>query len=102
MVNNVFSGALKDVRPMGWCLTNDYLDFLARDPKEVWSPSSDYFIKLIGRLTRAIQGKHPFPAMDWRFNEFPNEGAHALYVTAVEIMGLPGDPAQVSPRTKAL
>ena len=34
--------------------------------------------------------------MDWRFNEFPNEGAHALYVTSVEIMGLPNlDPVQV-------
>ena len=34
--------------------------------------------------------------MDWRFNEFPNEGAHALYVTCVEIMGLPStEPSQV-------
>lgn len=34
--------------------------------------------------------------MDWRFNEFPNEGAHALYSTCVEIMGLGIlDPAQV-------
>ena len=31
-----------------------------------------------------------------RFNEFPNEGAHALYSTCVEIMGLGIlDPAQV-------
>ena len=37
-----------------------------------------------------------FPFMDWRFNEFPNEGAHALYVTCVEIMGLPStEPAKV-------
>jgi hypothetical protein len=38
----------------------------------------------------------PFPFMDWRFNEFPNECAHALYVTSVEVMGLPNaNPAQV-------
>jgi mediator of RNA polymerase II transcription subunit 23 len=43
-----------------------------------------------------MQGKFPFPHMDWRFNEFPNEGTHALYSTCVEIMGLPvSDPAQV-------
>ena len=34
--------------------------------------------------------------MDWRFNEFPNEGSHALYCTCVEIMGLPiSDPSHV-------
>ena len=37
--------------------------------------------------------------MDWRFNEFPNEGAHALYSTCVEIMGLPiKDPSMVGAR----
>ena len=33
--------------------------------------------------------------MDWRFNEFPNVGAHALYVTCVEIMTIPMDPAVI-------
>jgi len=34
--------------------------------------------------------------MDWRFNEFPNEGSHALHATCVEIMALPvADPAAV-------
>lgn len=28
-------------------------------------------------------------ATDWRFNEFPNPAAQALYVTCVEIMALP-------------
>ena len=43
-----------------------------------------------------FQSKFPFPPMDWRFNEFPNEGAHALYCTCVEIMGLPiSDPSHV-------
>ena len=37
--------------------------------------------------------------MDWRFNEFPNAGVHALYVTCVEIMGLPVDnPTEVGSR----
>jgi len=39
----------------------------------------------------AISGKSPppFPACDWRFNEFPNPVAHALHVTWVELMALP-------------
>ena len=39
--------------------------------------------------------RRAFPVMDWRFNEFPNEGAHATYITCVEIMGLPGMPHEV-------
>ena len=43
-----------------------------------------------------FQGKFPFPPMDWRFNEFPNEGAHALYSTCVEVIGLPvSNPSEV-------
>ena len=39
----------------------------------------------------AISGKTPppFPACDWRFNEFQNPVAHALHVTWVELMALP-------------
>ena len=91
-------GSLKDVRPDGWCLTNDYQRLLENDTKDdaVWNPGLDYYVRLVGRLVRTIQGKHPFPLMDWRFNEFPNEGAHALYATCVELMGLPiSDPANV-------
>ncbi|TRY72734.1 hypothetical protein TCAL_11188 [Tigriopus californicus] len=88
------TGALKDVRPTGWCLTNDYMDYLNSDGKD-WQPPRDYYLRLVGRLTHTIQGKHPFPTLDWRFNEFPNEGAHALYCTCVEIMGIPGEPTQV-------
>ena len=33
--------------------------------------------------------------MDWRFNEFPNEGCHCLYVTCVELMSLPEKPEVV-------
>ena len=63
---------------------------------EEWTVGLDYYVSLTGRLVRSLQGKFPFPFMDWRFNEFPNEGAHALYSTCVEIMGLGIlDPAQV-------
>lgn len=33
---------------------------------------------------------------DWRFNEFPNAPAHALYVTCVELMSLPVSPEIVA------
>ena len=57
----------------------------------------DYYVKLLDRLVQSLQGKMPFPFMDWRFNEFPNESAHALYATSIEIMALPViDPVQVS------
>ena len=36
--------------------------------------------------------------MDWRFSEFPNEGAHGLYVTCVELMILNMDPVAVGER----
>ncbi len=86
-------GALKDVRPPEWCLTAPFLDYLAS--KEEWTPGAQYYIRLVSRLTHALQGRRPFPAMDWRFNEFPNEGAHATYATCVEVMGLPGKPHEV-------
>jgi len=34
-------------------------------------------------------------SIDWRFNEFPNAASHALYVTCVELMGLPVSPTEV-------
>ena len=36
-----------------------------------------------------------FPHMDWRFNEFPNQATHGLYVTCVELLVLPLEPALV-------
>lgn len=44
----------------------------------------------------AMNGESCFPVADWRFNEFPNAGAHALYVTCVELMALPNPPAFVA------
>lgn len=42
-----------------------------------------------------MSGTAHFPATDWRFNEFPNPAAHALYMTCVELMAVPVDPAVV-------
>ena len=110
-----FVGALKDVRPPGWCLTEQYNEYLmtegtdwrpeTTDHSKISEPGLEYYIQLVGRFARTLSGSHckgtdtgsaTFPFMDWRFNEFPNEGAHALYVTCVEIMGLPlSEPAKV-------
>lgn len=106
------TGALKDVRPEGWGLTPPYLDYLESEHKSATSTNANgdlkklfppaYFVRLVGRLTHSLQNadasvikRRAFPVMDWRFNEFPNEGAHATYITCVEIMGLPGMPHEV-------
>ena len=76
------------------------------DHGKIAEPELEYYVQLVGRFARTLSGNNckdgetgsaPFPFMDWRFNEFPNEGAHALYVTCVEIMGLPlSEPAKVN------
>ena len=101
LISNIV-GALKEVRPAGWCLTDQYNEYLAHDgtdwkpetpdKKGIAEPGLDYYVQLVGRFAKSVGGNgraSSFPFMDWRFNEFPNEGAHALYVTCVEIMGLP-------------
>jgi len=46
---------------------------------------------------RLLLGRCAYPSMDWRLNEFCNEGAHALTTTCVELMTLPSkDPASVA------
>ena len=103
------------MRPEGWCLTKQFNEYLLTEGTD-WKPETsergtivepglDYYIQLVGRFARTISDTNcntfdtrvaTFPFMDWRFNEFPNEGAHALYVTCVEIMGLPStEPAKV-------
>lgn len=47
-------------------------------------------------ISTAIEGKNVFPNVDWRFNEFPNPPTHALYVTCVELLGLPSVPQSVA------
>lgn len=45
---------------------------------------------------KAMSGAAHLPATDWRFNEFPNPAAHALYVTCVELMAVPVAPNLVA------
>lgn len=85
-------GALKEIRPPNWCLTEDYQNYLQKPADDLtWIPDQDYYIRLVGRLVDTISDKipSPFPSCDWRFNEFPNPAAHALHVTCIEIMALP-------------
>lgn len=42
-----------------------------------------------------MTGHSHFPSTDWRFNEYPNPSAHALYITCVELMSLPLPPTVV-------
>jgi len=46
-------------------------------------------LKFLDSRMTAIAGKSAFPTFDWRFNEFPNQAAHALHATAIELMALP-------------
>ncbi|XP_020892514.2 mediator of RNA polymerase II transcription subunit 23 [Exaiptasia diaphana] len=92
-------GAQRDIKPQGWfrCLSRGYLDYLYRSEDASWTPDLSYYSNLIGRLVDTIENSTPtaFPECDWRFNEFPNATAHALYVTSMEIMALPIIPKHV-------
>merc|ERR550519_641683 len=90
------SQALKDVRPVGWAFTQEITDkylLVEGTDAPLWQPGTEYLVRLVRRMVSALEpGSCTFPHMDWRFNEFPNEGAHAMYVTCVEIMTIPMDP----------
>ncbi|GIY39674.1 mediator of RNA polymerase II transcription subunit 23 [Caerostris darwini] len=89
-------GSLKDIRADGWALSEGYINYAQDTSEELnWIPDHDYYVQLIGRLVDTLGGKSPFPHTDWRFNEFPNQGAHALHVTCIELMSLPVSPAIV-------
>ncbi|XP_029639982.1 mediator of RNA polymerase II transcription subunit 23 [Octopus sinensis] len=91
-------GALKEIRPPNWCLTEDYQNYLLKPSDDLtWIPDQEYYIRLVGRLVNTISdvSPSPFPCCDWRFNEFPNPAAHALHVTCIEIMALP-IPSQIA------
>ncbi|KAL3868089.1 hypothetical protein ACJMK2_040926 [Sinanodonta woodiana] len=91
-------GALSDIRPSNWCLSEEYQRYLQMPADALtWVPEQDYYIKMVGRLVDTVAGKTPppFPNCDWRFNEFPNPAAHALHATCVELMALPVPSSQV-------
>ena len=91
--------SLKIVRPPGWGLTQEVTDKYLNCPtveETPWKPGVDYYYKLVSRLVASLDPTcNVFPRMDWRFNEFPNESAHCLYVTCVELMTLPDKPSVV-------
>merc|ERR1719452_134718 len=90
--------ALKGVRPPGWALTQDFMEkYLTVSEEGNWKPGAEYFHRLVSRLVTAMDPTtNVFPRMDWRFNEFPNESSHCLYVTCVELMTLPDKPSNVA------
>ncbi|XP_065161273.1 mediator of RNA polymerase II transcription subunit 23 [Atheta coriaria] len=81
-------GALKET------LSEPYQVYLARD--DVWIPELDYYIQLVKRVVDTISGASPANLTDWRFNEFPNAGAHILYTSCVELMALSAGPPAVA------
>jgi len=83
-------GSLKDIKPVSWALSDSYLHYSRKPSDDTnWLPDLDYYIKLIGKVVDTLNGKPPFPHVDWRFNEFPNAGAYILHVTCIELMALP-------------
>ncbi|BES98684.1 Mediator of RNA polymerase II transcription subunit [Nesidiocoris tenuis] len=79
----------------GWDLSEPYIQYMQTQPDK-WAPELDYYVKLVKRIVETLAGTMNSPPTDWRFNEFPNPAAHALYVTCVELMALPVSPSTVA------
>lgn len=99
-VTSSIIGAFNDIRPPTWCLSEPFLQYLNgsmsnKDSQDEWNPGPEYYRKVIGRLVDTLQGKNTFYHTDWRYNEFPNVKAHAVYATAIELMTLPVSPTVV-------
>lgn len=115
--------SLAEIRPPNWALSEQYQMYVKNPETEgatTWQPELTYYIALIRRIadsmystlilytpakmmsefnfnfSLAISGKNIFYLSDWRFNEFPNASAHALYVTCVELLSLPVSPTDVA------
>lgn len=78
------------------CLSDKYQLYLTRSSEEIWIPELDYYMQLIKRVVDTLSGILPNTLTDWRFNEFPNAGAHALYTSCVELMALSAGPKVVA------
>lgn len=104
-------GAFKEVRPPNWALTDAFKTYLQQDNPPLtatpgdpnaaaaqpsWQPELSYYVALVRRLVESIDGDNIFFMTDWRFNEFFNPAAHALYVTCVELLALPVRPQVVA------
>jgi len=95
LIVSLVDQALKDVRPPNWAFTQEICSkhITTEEPDESWRPGPDYFFNIVGRMVCALDTySQAFPHMDWRFNEFPNEGTHGMYVSCVELMVLPMEP----------
>ena len=59
---------MKDVRPHGWCLTEDYQNLLDKDndPDGKWNPGLDYYVRLVGRLGKVFKCNNTFSGLlEW-------------------------------------
>ncbi|CAG9857627.1 unnamed protein product [Phyllotreta striolata] len=83
-------GSLKET------LSEPYQAFLKMNAEEIWVPELDYYIQVIRRIVEVIGGTSANSLTDWRFNEFPNAGAHILYTSCVELMALSAGPPAVA------
>ncbi|XP_056641984.1 mediator of RNA polymerase II transcription subunit 23 isoform X1 [Diorhabda carinulata] len=83
-------GSLKET------LSEPYQAFLKTSAEEIWLPELDYYIQMIKRVVDVISGTNSNSSTDWRFNEFPNAGAHILYTTCVELMALSVGPTAIA------
>ncbi|XP_076272073.1 mediator complex subunit 23 isoform X2 [Rhynchophorus ferrugineus] len=77
-------------------LSEPYQAFLNKNSDDIWIPELDYYIQLVERVVSILNGTKSNSMIDWRFNEFPNSGAHILYTTCVELMALPAGPVAVA------
>lgn len=77
-------------------LSEPYQMYLNKIPEEIWTPELDYYVKLVRRVVDTLAGTTLNSYTDWRFNEFPNAGAHILYTTCVELMALSAGPKAVA------
>lgn len=91
--------AFSDIKPAYWFLSESFTQYIRKysslssnQQQEEWSPSQEYYRKLIGRLVETLQNKNTFYHTDWRFNEFLNVKSHAVHATAIELMALPLSP----------
>lgn len=114
--------SLASIRPPNWAVSEQYQAYIEVPDTEVtsWQPELTYYISLLRRLvesksgmdhlrngkervivcfffnSQAINGQKLFYLTDWRFNEFPNAAAHALYITCVELLSLPVGPQGIA------
>lgn len=77
-------------------LSEPYQGFLTRPQEETWIPELDYYMQVVKRVVEVISGTNVHSVTDWRFNEFPNAGAHILYTSCVELMALSAGPTAVA------